>query len=62
MNAFLVTFVLGEHVQVVGRYPSAMLAQKFIRENKKSQQFLRGKLQLRTEKGFKHKNILDNGK
>ena len=58
MDNFLVTFVLGEHVQEVRRFLSPGLAQQFIKQNKQSSQFVRGKLQLRTERGFKHKKII----
>jgi hypothetical protein len=58
MNNFIVTFVLGENVQEVRRFSSPGLAQQFIKQNKQSSQFVRGKLQLRTEKGLKHKKIL----
>lgn len=58
MDNFIVTFVLGENVQEVKRFTSPGLAQQFIKHNKQSSQFVRGKLQLRTEKGFKHKKII----
>ena len=55
---FLITFTYGGKTEVVKRFPTPNLAQSYLQVCKKDPSFSKGKLQLRTEKGYQNKKVL----